>query len=36
MKPSCAAGDQNAALTLSFHFWQENLNGLDGAQKIDL
>lgn len=36
MKPSGAARDQNPALTLFFHSWQEHLHGLDGAKKVDL
>lgn len=31
MKPSSAAGDQNAALALSLHLWQESLDSLDGT-----
>lgn len=36
VKPSGAAGDQNVAPALSLHVREESLDGLDGAQEIDL
>lgn len=36
VKPSSAASYQNAALALSLHVRQERLDGLDGAEEIDL
>lgn len=36
VKPSGAAGYQNAALALSLHVRQESLDGLDGTKEIDL
>lgn len=36
MKPTGAAGDQDVASALGLHVWEESLDGLDGAQKIDL
>lgn len=36
VKPSGAAGDQDPALTLSLHFRKEGLDGLDGAEEVDL
>lgn len=35
MKTSGAACDQNAALALSLHLWQEDLDCLDGTQKVN-
>lgn len=36
VKPSGTAGDQNAALALSLHVRQESLDGLNGAQEVNL
>lgn len=36
MKPTGAAGDQDVAFALCLHAREESLDGLDGAQEIDL
>ena len=36
VKPPGAAGDQNVAPAPSLHVRQESLDGLDGAEEVDL
>ena len=36
VKPSSAAGDQDAAFSLGLHVRQESLDGLDGTKEVDL
>lgn len=36
VKPTGAAGDQDVASALGLHVREESLDGLDGAEEIDL